>query len=81
MLFNIKIRTRCCKVNLVNCACEPSLFNAHTMTLIGHIFMNVNKLLKPNQTKLNKQKGVLIYIFPLTFEERGEQNRLSRVGW
>jgi len=26
---------------------RPSLFNAHTMILIVHIFMNLNKLFKP----------------------------------
>ena len=29
----------------------PSLFNAHTMILIVHIFMNVNKLCLKNKTK------------------------------
>ena len=28
----------------VSIYCKPSLFNAHTMILIVHIFMNVNKL-------------------------------------
>ena len=36
-------------MNLVNYACELSLFNAHAMILIFHIFMNANKLfLKPS---------------------------------
>ena len=32
---------------------KPSLFNAHTMILIVHIFMNVNKLC------LNQEDGML----------------------
>ena len=35
---------------------KPSLFNAHTMILIVHIFMNVNKL------SLNQYVGPVIYL-------------------
>ena len=38
---------------------KPSLFNAHTMILIFHIFMNVNKLClnqeKRKEKKVNKE--------------------------
>ena len=34
---------------------KPSLFNAHTMILIVHIFMNVNKLCL-NQDKFNRDR-------------------------
>ena len=34
-------------MNLVNYARELSLFDSHAIILIFHIFMNVNKLLKP----------------------------------
>ena len=35
---------------------KPSLFNAHTMILIVHIFMNVNKLCL-NQKSASSMKG------------------------
>ena len=35
---------------------KPSLFNAHTMILIVHIFMNVNKLCL-NQRKKERKEG------------------------
>ncbi len=34
---------------------KPSLFNAHTMILIFHIFMNVNKLCLNQTQKIKKQ--------------------------
>ena len=47
-------------MNLVNYACERSLFNAHTMILIVHIFMNVNKLC------LNQACFVMTIMFVVT---------------
>ena len=38
---------------------KPSLFNAHTMILIVHIFMNVNKLcLNQEKIKIKMDDGV-----------------------
>ena len=43
---------------------KPSLFNAHTMIFIVHIFMNVNKLCL-NQMILRSSAHMYIYIVVL----------------
>ena len=40
---------------------KPSLFNAHTMILIVHIFMNVNKLCLNQNRKQKQNKNELSY--------------------
>ena len=63
-------------IMLVSVYYKPSLFNAHTMILIVHVFMTVNKLcFKPHTQKstTTKKKNVKNRQSQLKKEEKGNK--------